>query len=68
MIAGVPAKVMREATDDDLLHIRDNAKAYADRLASARRVRRIEGCPPAPPARPAAVAIAAGRRAPRPRP
>ena len=32
MIAGVPAKVVREATDDDLLHIRGNAAAYYDRL------------------------------------
>ena len=43
LIAGVPAKVMREATEDDQLHIRYNAKAYADRLDGARRVRRIEG-------------------------
>ena len=43
LIAGVPAKVMREATEDDQLHIRYNAKAYSERLDSARRVRRIEG-------------------------
>jgi carbonic anhydrase/acetyltransferase-like protein (isoleucine patch superfamily) len=43
LIAGVPAKVMREATDDDQLHIAYNAKAYSERLDGARRVRRIEG-------------------------
>ena len=42
LIAGVPAKVMREATEDDQLHIHYNAKAYSERLDSARRVRRIE--------------------------
>ncbi|MGY2128028.1 gamma carbonic anhydrase family protein [Blastococcus sp. SYSU DS0617] len=42
LIAGVPAKVMREATEDDQLHIQYNAKAYSDRLDGARRVRRIE--------------------------
>jgi len=43
LIGGVPAKVMREATEDDQLHIQYNAKAYSGRLDSARRVRRIEG-------------------------
>ena len=42
VVAGVPAKVMREATEDDQLHIQYNAKAYSGRLDSARRVRRIE--------------------------
>ena len=42
LIAGVPAKVMREATEDDQLHIQYNAKAYSGRLDSARRVRRID--------------------------
>ena len=42
LIGGVPAKVMREATEDDQLHIQYNAKAYSGRLDSARRVRRIE--------------------------
>ncbi|WP_409331966.1 gamma carbonic anhydrase family protein [Trujillonella humicola] len=41
VIAGVPAKVVREATDDDLLHIRGNALAYSERLPSARRVRPV---------------------------
>ncbi len=41
VIAGVPARVVREATDDDLLHIRGNAASYTDRLDAARRVRRI---------------------------
>jgi carbonic anhydrase/acetyltransferase-like protein (isoleucine patch superfamily) len=41
VIAGVPAAVVRQATDDDLLHIRGNAKSYTDRLASARRVRPV---------------------------
>jgi len=43
LIAGVPAKVMREASEDDQLHIQYNAKAYSERLDGARRVRRIEG-------------------------
>ena len=41
VIAGVPAKVVREATDDDLLHIRGNAAAYYDRLPQARKVRPV---------------------------
>jgi carbonic anhydrase/acetyltransferase-like protein (isoleucine patch superfamily) len=41
VIAGVPAKVVREATDDDLLHIRGNAANYYDRLDSARKVRPV---------------------------
>jgi carbonic anhydrase/acetyltransferase-like protein (isoleucine patch superfamily) len=41
VIAGVPARVVREATDDDLLHIRGNAASYTDRLDAARRVRRL---------------------------
>jgi carbonic anhydrase/acetyltransferase-like protein (isoleucine patch superfamily) len=43
LIGGVPAKVMREATEDDQLHIRYNATAYSERLDGARRVRRVEG-------------------------
>jgi carbonic anhydrase/acetyltransferase-like protein (isoleucine patch superfamily) len=46
LIAGVPAKVMREATEDDQLHIHYNAKAYSERLDGARRVRRIEESSP----------------------
>ena len=41
LIAGVPAKVLREATDDDQLHIEGNAISYTERLASARRVRPV---------------------------
>ena len=41
VIAGVPARVVREATDDDLLHIRGNAASYTDRLPAARAVRRV---------------------------
>jgi carbonic anhydrase/acetyltransferase-like protein (isoleucine patch superfamily) len=41
VIAGVPAKVVRQATGDDLLHIRGNALSYSERLPSARRVRPV---------------------------
>ncbi|WP_245177106.1 gamma carbonic anhydrase family protein [Geodermatophilus sp. DF01-2] len=41
LVAGVPAKVIRQATDDDLLHIRGNAASYTERLASARKVRPV---------------------------
>jgi carbonic anhydrase/acetyltransferase-like protein (isoleucine patch superfamily) len=41
LVAGIPAKVVRETTEDDLVHIRGNAKSYTDRLASARRVRPV---------------------------
>jgi carbonic anhydrase/acetyltransferase-like protein (isoleucine patch superfamily) len=41
VIAGVPARVVREATDDDLLHIRGNAASYTERLDSARKVRPV---------------------------
>jgi carbonic anhydrase/acetyltransferase-like protein (isoleucine patch superfamily) len=41
VVAGVPAKVVRPATDDDLAHIRANAASYYDRLASARKVRPV---------------------------
>jgi carbonic anhydrase/acetyltransferase-like protein (isoleucine patch superfamily) len=41
VVAGIPAKVVRSANDDDLLHIRGNAASYTDRLASARRVRPV---------------------------
>jgi carbonic anhydrase/acetyltransferase-like protein (isoleucine patch superfamily) len=51
VIAGVPAKVVRQATDDDLLHIRGNAASYTDRLPSARKVRPVlrRPLPPAGP-------------------
>lgn len=49
VVAGVPAKVIRQTTDDDLAHIRSNAKSYTDRLPAARKVRPvIRG--PLPPA------------------
>jgi carbonic anhydrase/acetyltransferase-like protein (isoleucine patch superfamily) len=41
VVAGVPAKVVRQATDDDLLHIRGNAAAYYERLDAARKVRPV---------------------------
>ena len=41
VIAGIPAKVVREATDDDLAHIQGNAASYYDRLAAARKVRPV---------------------------
>jgi carbonic anhydrase/acetyltransferase-like protein (isoleucine patch superfamily) len=41
LVAGIPAKVIRQTTEDDLTHIRGNAKSYTDRLASARRVRPV---------------------------
>ena len=33
VVGGVPAKVLRPATDDDMQHIRGNAASYTDRLA-----------------------------------
>ena len=41
LVAGVPAKVLRQATDDDLAHIRGNAASYTDRLPEARKVRPV---------------------------
>jgi carbonic anhydrase/acetyltransferase-like protein (isoleucine patch superfamily) len=41
VVAGVPAKVVREATDDDLAHIRGNAESYTVRLPKARKVRPV---------------------------
>ena len=41
LVAGVPAKVIRQATEDDLTHIRLNALAYTERLPAARRVRPV---------------------------
>jgi carbonic anhydrase/acetyltransferase-like protein (isoleucine patch superfamily) len=41
VVAGIPARVVRQATDDDLAHIRGNAASYRDRLPSARRVRPV---------------------------
>ena len=41
LVAGVPAKVLRQTTEDDLLHIHGNAASYTDRLDAARQVRRV---------------------------
>jgi carbonic anhydrase/acetyltransferase-like protein (isoleucine patch superfamily) len=41
VIAGIPAKVVRQATDDDMAHIRGNAAAYYERLPAARKVRPV---------------------------
>ena len=41
VVAGIPARVVRPATDDDLAHIRGNAASYSERLASARKVRPV---------------------------
>jgi len=41
VVGGVPAKVLRPATDDDMAHIRGNAASYTERLASARKVRPV---------------------------
>ena len=41
LVAGVPAKVIRPANENDGLHIRGNAASYTDRLASARKVRPV---------------------------
>jgi carbonic anhydrase/acetyltransferase-like protein (isoleucine patch superfamily) len=51
VVAGVPAKVVREATDDDLEHIRRNAESYTTRLPKARKVRPVirRPLPPAGP-------------------
>ena len=41
VVGGVPAKVLRPATDDDRAHIEGNAASYVDRLPTARRVRPV---------------------------
>ena len=41
VVAGVPAKVVRQATDDDLAHIRAAAESYTVRLPAARKVRPV---------------------------
>src|SRR5215213_3419576 len=41
VVAGVPAKLVRQATDDDLAHIHRNAESYYDRLPEARKVRPV---------------------------
>ena len=51
VVAGVPARVVRAATEDDLAHIRGNAESYTVRLPAARRVRPVVRRP-LPPAGP----------------
>jgi carbonic anhydrase/acetyltransferase-like protein (isoleucine patch superfamily) len=41
VVGGIPAKVLRPATEDDMAHIRGNAASYTERLASARKVRPV---------------------------
>ncbi|SNS03872.1 Carbonic anhydrase or acetyltransferase, isoleucine patch superfamily [Geodermatophilus saharensis] len=41
LVAGVPATVRRQVTDDDLTHIRLNAASYTERLPAARKVRPV---------------------------
>jgi carbonic anhydrase/acetyltransferase-like protein (isoleucine patch superfamily) len=41
VVAGVPAKVVRQATDEDLAHIRAQAESYTTRLPAARKVRPV---------------------------
>jgi carbonic anhydrase/acetyltransferase-like protein (isoleucine patch superfamily) len=41
LVAGIPAKVIRQATEDDLTHIRLNALSYTERLPAARQVRPV---------------------------
>ena len=41
VVGGIPAKVLRPATDDDMAHIRGNAASYTDRLPAARKVRPV---------------------------
>ena len=41
VVAGIPAKVVRQAGDDDRAHITGNAASYTERLPTARRVRPV---------------------------
>ena len=41
LVAGVPAKVRRQTTEDDVAAIRANATSYTDRLDQHRAVRRL---------------------------
>ncbi|MCU1607547.1 MAG: uncharacterized protein JWP46_4012 [Modestobacter sp.] len=41
LVAGVPARVRRQTTEDDVAAIRANAKSYTDRLDQHRNVRRV---------------------------
>ena len=49
VVAGVPAKVVRRATEDDRTHITLNAASYTERLPAARKVRPVvrHALPPA---------------------
>ncbi|MGY1691663.1 gamma carbonic anhydrase family protein [Geodermatophilus sp. SYSU D01105] len=49
LVAGIPAKVVRQTTDEDMAHIRGNAASYTERLPAARRVRPVVR-QPLPPA------------------
>ncbi|SOE01288.1 gamma carbonic anhydrase family protein [Blastococcus haudaquaticus] len=51
VVAGIPAKVVRRTTDDDLAHIRAHARSYTERLPAARKVRPVirRPLPPAGP-------------------
>jgi carbonic anhydrase/acetyltransferase-like protein (isoleucine patch superfamily) len=42
LVAGVPAKVRRETTEDDVAAIKANAVSYTDRLDQHRAVRRVQ--------------------------
>ena len=42
LVAGVPAKVRRETTEDDVAAIKANAVSYTDRLDRHRAVRRVQ--------------------------
>ena len=41
VVAGIPATVVRQATEEDLSHIRANAASYTERLPAARKVRPV---------------------------
>jgi carbonic anhydrase/acetyltransferase-like protein (isoleucine patch superfamily) len=41
VVAGVPAKVVRQVTDEDLAHIHAQAASYTNRLPAARKVRPV---------------------------
>jgi len=41
VVAGIPAKVVRQGTEDDMAHIRGNAASYTERLPQARKVRPV---------------------------
>ena len=43
LVAGVPARVLRQTTEDDLAHIVGNARSYTDRLDQHRNLRAVRG-------------------------